>query len=205
LKPQAAVERSNQSMQRSASAAPDSAAERTLIADAAAGDERAFRTLVERHQDRAYGLAFRMLRSAADAEEVTQEAFVRAWSALGRFRGESSFGTWLHRIVARSALDRAVRLKRRRERETGMEALEQFASPGAHSPEAHAVSRRLARLMETLSPAQRGVVTLFYYEARPVEEIAELLGMPTGTVKTHLSRARAVLRGGWMKEEGAGS
>src|SRR5438093_275851 len=73
-------------------------AERDLVDRARARDTHAFRLLVERHRDRAYSLALRMLRSPVDAEEVTQDAFVRAWAALPRFRGEASFGTWLHRI-----------------------------------------------------------------------------------------------------------
>src|SRR5690242_4283972 len=77
--------------------------ERRLIARAQSGDTAAFRTLVERHQARAHALALRILRSPSDAEEVAQDAFVRVWTALPGFRGESSFGTWLYRIVARRA------------------------------------------------------------------------------------------------------
>ena len=77
--------------------------------------------LVERHQDRAFGLALRIVRSQVDAEDVAQEAFVRAWQALPRFRGDSTFGTWLHRIVARRALDRAVSLRDRQRREASLE------------------------------------------------------------------------------------
>ena len=76
-----------------------------LVARARARDTEAFRALVDRHRDRAYTLALRMLRSPGDAEEVTQDALVRAWTALPQFRGESSFGTWLHRIVVNAAGD----------------------------------------------------------------------------------------------------
>jgi RNA polymerase sigma-70 factor (ECF subfamily) len=180
-------------------AAPGRAArdpeEAVWIARAAAGDEAAFRALVERHQDLAYGLALRILRSAEDAREVAQESFVRAWLALPRFRGESSFATWLHRIVARRALDRAAVLKRRRARETPVEEAAEIAAPHGASAEEAARARRMEALVrERLSDAQRVVVTLFYWEGRSVEQVAETLGMPTGTVKTHLHRARAALR-----------
>lgn len=159
--------------------------------------------LVEQNRDRAYGLALRIVRSPADAEEVAQDAFVRAWLALPRFRGESSFSTWLHRIVARRAVDRAMVLRRRRERETDVEAADVAPAGGASpgSEEAPLQARRLERLLERLPDAQRAVVTLFYYEDRSVEQVALALGMPNGTVKTHLSRARAALREGWLRHE----
>jgi RNA polymerase sigma-70 factor (ECF subfamily) len=176
------------------------------IARARAGDAAAFGRLVELHQDRAYGLALRLIGSAVDAEEAAQDAFVRAWRALPAFRGESSFGTWLHRIVARCALDASVALRARRSRETGLEALERGtqADPAAGIAEPHAaLSRRLERLMETLGQEERAVVSLYYHEDRSVQEVAKALGMPVGTVKTHLHRARAALRRAWLREEAA--
>jgi len=171
------------------------------VARAQSGDQDSFRWLVERHRDRAHGLALRILRSAADAEDVAQEAFVKAWQALPGFRGESSFGTWLHRIVARRSFDRLEQMKRQQTRETGLDAaVERAADARAQMPDEAARARRLERLMERLSPAQRAVVTLFYYEDRAVEEVAIALGMPENTVKTHLSRARALLRDAWIRE-----
>jgi RNA polymerase sigma factor (sigma-70 family) len=161
------------------------------------GDAQAFRRLVERHRDRSYGLAFRILRSAADAEDAAQEAFVRAWQALPAFRGESGFSTWLYRIVAHQSFDRLEQLKRRRDRETAIENLAEHEAAGAHDAEAGARSRRLERLMERLSPVQRAAVTLYYWEDHSVEEVASTLGIPENTVKTHLSRARADLREAW--------
>ncbi len=176
-------------------------AERALVDRARQGDEEAFEMLVDLHRDRAYGLALRITRSREDAEDVAQESFVRAWLALPRFRGESAFGTWLHRIVARRALDRAATLQVRRARETEVESVGELpAAPGrTHDV---ALARRLERLMARLTPPQRAAVTLFYFEDRPVEEIALVLGSPENTVKTHLSRARAALREAWVREEG---
>lgn len=178
--------------------------ERVLLERARAGDASAYRTLVERHRDRAYGLALRILRSPPDAEEVAQDGFVRAWLALSRFRGESSFGTWLHRIVARRALDRAAVLKARRGRELAEAAAAEVAAEAAAPDDRAALALRLERLMEKLSGKERAVVTLFYYEGRSVEQVARALEMPGGTVKSLLSRARAALREGWLREERSG-
>ena len=172
--------------------------EHAWVARARAGDTDAFRKLVERHRDRAYALAFRMLGSATDAEEAAQDAFLRAWRALPQFRGESAFSTWLHRIVVRRALDRRVTLKSRRARET---SLEEAADPVAPEEPDAALQRRLDRLLDQLSEMQRTVVLLYYYEDRSVEEVSRILEMPEGSVKTHLHRARAALREAWMEEE----
>ena len=177
--------------------------ERRLIARAQSGDTAAFRELVERHQSRAYALALRILRSASDAEEVAQDAFVRAWRALPRFRGESAFATWLHRIAVRLAAARAALLGRRRGREATLDDPRVVGTEARENPKPHDESARIEALMERLSMAQRAVVTLYYYEDRSVEDVARLLGMPENTVKTHLSRARAALRAGWLESEGA--
>jgi RNA polymerase sigma-70 factor (ECF subfamily) len=179
---------------------------RSLLERSRSGDQSAFRELVVLHQDQAYGLALRITRSPADAEEVAQDAFLRAWLALARFRGESSFGTWLYRIVARRALDRLERIRSRRGREVGGEEAASLAamaaSPaGVGDHEAAARARRLERMVSALPVAQRAAVTLYYYEDRSVEQAAAILGMPENTVKTHLSRARAALREAWPGEE----
>jgi RNA polymerase sigma-70 factor (ECF subfamily) len=176
-----------------APAAEDPTVERDRVARARMGDEDAFRQLVERHRDRAYGLALRILRSSPDAEEVAQDAFVRAWRGLAGFRGDARFGTWLYRIVARQALDRAAMLRARRERETG---LDEASGVAAAAPEAGARvdATGIEPLLARLSDAQRVVVTMFYLEDRSVEQVAASLRMPENTVKTHLSRARAALR-----------
>jgi RNA polymerase sigma-70 factor, ECF subfamily len=179
--------------------------ETDLIARCRAGDAAAYRILVDRHRDRAYGLALRIVRSAPDAEEVAQDAFVRAWLGMRDYRGDAAFGTWLYRIVARRALDRAAILKGRRTREESLgqsEVASAAVAPAGASAASAAPgrdSRRIAQVMDALSDAQRGVVMLFYFEERPVSEIARILNIPDGTVKTHLSRARATLRREWLR------
>jgi RNA polymerase sigma-70 factor (ECF subfamily) len=198
LKPEPPPTRSNPTV----GTAPDASEERAWVQRARAGDTEAFRKLVERHRDRAYGLAFRMLGSAPEAEEAAQDAFLRAWRALPQFRGESAFSTWLHRIVVRRALDRQAVLKSRRAREAPLEE----ASPGALAAAGDAtpepgLRRTLERLMDSLSEVQRTVVLLYYYEDRSVEEVARILEIPEGSVKTHLHRARALLRAAWLEQE----
>lgn len=179
-------------------AAPDDPA---LVARARAGDAGAYRVLVERHRDRAFALAMRLTGSAADAEEVAQDGFVRAWRALPSFRGDAAFGTWLHRIVARLALDRRARLLERAKRETPVaetpEIVEEAADPGQRGD----AGARLEGLLGRLPERSRAAVVLYYYEDRSVAEAARVLGVPEGTVKTLLSRARVTLREAWEREE----
>jgi RNA polymerase sigma-70 factor (ECF subfamily) len=204
LKPDAPTGRSNPVVDtvsdETEASTPEGPSEREWVDRARSGDTEAFRKLVERHGDRAYGLALRMLGSAAEAEEAAQDAFLRAWRALPGFRGESTFSTWLHRIVVRRALDRQAVLKTRRAREAPLdEAVERdLAAPGALDP---GLQRTLDRLLLDLSDVQRAAVMLYYYEDRSVDEVARMLGLPEGTVKTHLHRARGILRAGWLAQE----
>ena len=173
--------------------------ERELIRRAQGGDPQAFRWLVERHGPRAYALALRIVRSASDAEEVAQDALLRAWRSLPRFRGDSAFSSWLYRIVVRRAFDRAAVLKGRRGREAGAEGIEALpAEERGPDLEARERAQRLEKLVAALPEVPRTVVTLYYYQDRSVAEVARILHMPENTVKTHLSRARMTLRTGWL-------
>ncbi len=186
--------------------------ERALVERSQAGDAAAFGVLVTRHRDRAYGLAHRLTRSAEEAEEVAQDAFVSAWNALRSFRGDAAFGTWLYRIVYRKALDRAEVVRNRGRREVAVDdpARVEAATrsdldgggPGADREGGELLAARCERLLGGLSETARAVVTLFYYQDRSVSEVASALGLPEGTVKTHLHRARGALRDAWLEEEG---
>jgi RNA polymerase sigma-70 factor (ECF subfamily) len=175
-----------------------------LVQRAREGDEAAFRELVERHQERILQLAWRVAGSRVEAEEIAQDAFVRAWQALPGFRGESRFATWMHRITTRVALDRREAVRRRERREVGVE--EEVLAGLAAMPESVAEGDRITArarvaLLAGLSEAQRTVVTLHYLEDRPVIEVAQAMGVPENTVKTHLSRARAAMRDAFLRAE----
>lgn len=172
------------------------------IERARARDTHAFGCLVDAHRHAAYGVALRILRVPEEAEEATQEAFVRAWNALPRFRGDAKFSTWLYRIVTRRAFDRLEALKRRHGRETGVEEAEALPGSAGPDPEPGQRARLVEELVARLPDAQRAAITLYYFEERSVNEVAMTLDMPPNTVKTHLSRARAALRGAWLRRTG---
>jgi RNA polymerase sigma-70 factor (ECF subfamily) len=181
-------------------AAPDED-ENALVGRAQAGDADAFRVLVGRHKDRAFALALRLTGAPADAEEVVQDAFVRAWRALPGFRGEAAFGTWLHRIVSRLGLDRRERLVARARHETPAAETPEIVDEAALPEPAGDAGARLERLLEKLPERARAAVVLYYYEDRSVLEVGRILGLPEGTVKTLLARARTTLRDAWTREE----
>lgn len=184
-----------------ATAGPEAEADRRLVTRAQGGEEEAFRMLVERHKDRVYATALRITGSPRDAEEVAQDAFVRAWRSLSGFRGDSSFSTWIYRIVFRLGLDRRrVVLERRGRESPADESVLTIAGGPATEPEVEGTGV-VAHLLEVLNDVQRAAVRLYYLEDRPVAEVAELLGLPANTVKTHLSRARGAMRAAHARHE----
>jgi RNA polymerase sigma-70 factor (ECF subfamily) len=183
---------------------PGAEDDRTLVERARRGDEAAFRGLVERHQARVLALAWRLTGVRDDAEEVAQDAFVRAWRALPQFRGDAAFGTWLHRIVTHVALDRREAAGRRRAHEVAVDdavlADLAAAEPGDAGGD-RVTARTRTELLAALSEAQRTAVVLHYLEDRPVLEVAQAMDVPENTVKTHLARARAAMRAAFVRGE----
>lgn len=167
-----------------------------------AGDRKAYARLVDRHKDRAMTLAVRMLRNRQDAEEALQDAFVRAFQALPKFEGRSSFSTWLYRIVfnvCSSALERrgaAVHVSMDSETDEGRTALE--IPSDDLSPDLQLESVEAQRIVheevQRLPEAYASTFTLFVVQEMSYEEIVEVTGLPLGTVKARLFRARTMLR-----------
>ncbi|MHB1810088.1 MAG: RNA polymerase sigma factor [Solirubrobacteraceae bacterium] len=164
-----------------------------LLAAARAGDVEAFAVLVRRHQARVYRVALRLLGSEADAEEATQDAFVRAWRALGGFRGQSGLSTWLYRIVTNGCLTMIAT------RRVAAPLSEDVPSP--RDGPAEEVQRRerfaaIAREIAILPPEQRAALVLREFEGLSYEEVAQVLGVSLAAVKGRIHRARAsVLKG----------
>lgn len=153
--------------------------------------EERFEAFVASHRERAVRLAWRLVGGDLDAaEDVAQEAFVRAHRALDRFRGEASLGTWFYRILVRQAA-RHRRWRAVRERF----ARAAVPEPGASPPRGDPVLReRIAAALGRLTRAQREAFVLVHLEGFTVRESAEVLGKPEGTVKSHLHRALRSLR-----------
>ena len=166
-------------------------ADADLVRRAAAGDVRAFEALYRRHAGRVHGAVWRLSgMNEARAEELTQEAFVRAWQKLGSFRFESAFTTWLHRLAVNVAL---MDLRARDPEDTvGDEALEAAVAP--HLPFCAGERADLEQAVAKLPPRARAVLVLHDIEGWKHEEIGRELGMAVGSSKAHLHRARALLR-----------
>lgn len=182
--------------------------EKALIAAAQGGDVHAFNRLVRLYQRAAFNLAYRVLGDGESAADATQDAFISAYRAIRGFRG-GSFKAWILRIVTNACYDR-LRHKQRRP----SESLEDLAedtdrapalADTAESPEEHVMRQELGKVIQqglgTLNEDQRVVVVLADIQGYSYEEIAQIMGVRLGTVKSRLSRARAALRAFLMEHK----
>jgi RNA polymerase sigma-70 factor (ECF subfamily) len=166
----------------------------TAVAKARAGDEEAFRLLVERHSRALFKLAYRMTGNEQDAEDVVQDAFLKAYRSLDRFEERSQVGSWLYRIAANCAFDV---LRRRQRRDSRVESLdgEDVLEPEAHGPGPDRlalggdVRRHVEAALERMSPRERAAFVLRHFEGRSVKEIEAALGIDTTSVKQSVCRA----------------
>ena len=171
----------------------DSAEDAELVTAVRAGDRPAFSQLVERHLQSVHGLAFRILRNRADAEEIAQDAFLRAFERLEMCDSARLFRSWLLKITANLAINR-LRSKGREHRmhlrlaEPGVLPNRQSSGPAA--PRA----MDWAPWLDQLETRQRLAIVLFHFHEMPYTDIAELLDVPVGTVRTYLHRGRRRLR-----------
>lgn len=165
-----------------------------LVTAARQGDRAAFESLYRRHRNRVYALVWRLCGGDHGlAEDLLQEAFVRAWQKLDSFRGDSRFATWLHRLTVNVALsDRRIRI-RRLERETALEGATERTATGARDVYA-GTNMDLEQAIARLPERARTVLVLFDVEGYSHAEIAELAGMAVGSSKAQLHRARKLVR-----------
>jgi RNA polymerase sigma-70 factor (ECF subfamily) len=178
-------------------AATDRERERQLITRARTGDRVALREIVDLHKDRLFAFIWRMVRDHHEAEDVCQDAFLKAFASLDTFSSEYRFSTWLFTIGYRVCLNR-LRRKRGTAAEIDFSAM---ADPGGkaagevvESEEAGRIRGLVWSAVDQLSPPQRAAVLLFYRHEFGCQEIARVLEIPLATVKSHLHRARARLR-----------
>ena len=177
-----------------------------LLERAQAGDARAFEELVQPHAGRLYNYVARMVGDASEAEDLTQDAVLRAHRAIGSFRGGATFQTWLYRIATNICVDALRRRSRRDSKVSSLDAplraeqgeIQREIADEQHAPqdmaEASELRSHVLRAIRTLSPKLRGVVVLFDLQGFSYEEIAETLHLPLGTVKSRLFNARSRLR-----------
>jgi RNA polymerase sigma-70 factor, ECF subfamily len=183
------------------------ASDQELVEQCRAGDEKAFDDLVMRHQQRAFNVAFQVLRDHEDAAEVAQDAFVRIYRNVGEFRGECEFTTWLHQIVVNLARNKHRWWKRRGrdasvsldsavatvDGEVPLQLAATTDTPDVQTVKAEFVEL-LGRRMDELPRKLREVLVLRNVENMSYEEIAVALDCSVGTVKSRIARGRAALR-----------
>lgn len=160
-----------------------------LVARAKDGDLAAFEALYRSHAGRIHAVCLRLTANPEEAEERTQDAFVRAWEKLGSFEGRSAFGSWLYRLAVNLVIDaRRARASRRR-----VEVIDEEPDAPASIPEA-GLGLDLERAIAGLPEGARTVYVLHEIEGYRHEEIGEVMGIATGTSKAQLHRARTLLR-----------
>ncbi|HEY0866484.1 MAG TPA: sigma-70 family RNA polymerase sigma factor [Fimbriimonas sp.] len=175
------------------------------------GDRQAFHRLVDRHRDSAYRLAYRLTRNHDDAEDIVAESFVRVYRGLHAFSGGSSFSTWLYRIVTNCFLD-----TKRNPNKPKYMSLEGFQSEDGEEMELQVACKgpspydvaqrglqlgRLIKALDRLPDSYRTIIVLYHADMLSYEEIADVLSMPIGTVKSRLNRARLAMRQELVGEE----
>ena len=172
-----------------------------LVQRSQRGDLRAFDLLVLKYQGRIAALVSRYVSDAGEVEDVTQEAFIKAYRALGKFRGDSAFYTWLYRIAANAAKNHLVAKGRRPGADATIEDAEGFDEGGllseSASPEALAMGDELAEVVESalneLPDELKAALMLREFDGLSYDDIADVLGCPVGTVRSRIFRAREAI------------
>jgi RNA polymerase sigma-70 factor (ECF subfamily) len=180
--------------------------ERMLLRRLRERDERAFRELVDEHRDKVFNLTYRMLGNRAEAEDVAQEVFISVFKTIDTFREESKFSTWLYRVTVNHCKNRIKYLARRHDRDQDEldEAAEQEVAAAVTAPrpalrpdralEGAQTEKMLQEAIGELDEDHRVLVVLRDVEDLSIEEICEITGLPDGTIKSRLHRARMALR-----------
>ena len=178
--------------------------EKLIIDRCKRGEQAAFDVLIRAYEKRVYNLAYRLSGSYDDANDISVDAFIRIYQAIKLFRGEANFSTWLFRIVTNIYLDRRKRARNKQHLslEEYIELEENSVARQIESPlptpdrvaEARERTDPLQAIINTLPDYQRAMIVLYHTEGKSYEEIAAIMALPLGTVKSRLNRARLVLR-----------
>ena len=178
--------------------------ERSLLKRLRDRDERAFRELLDSHRDRVFNITFRMLGNRAEAEDIAQEVFITVFKTIETFREESKFSTWLYRVTVNTCKNRIKYLARRHDRDrdelddTTDSANGQIGAPPPAAPDRALEGAQMEKLLQDaigkLDDDHRIVIVLRDVEDLSIEEICAITGLPDGTVKSRLHRARLQLR-----------
>ena len=163
--------------------------ESTLIRRAQRSDAKAFEALYRLHVDRVYGICLRMTGNVSEAEDCAQEAFIQAWNKMQKFRGDSAFSTWLHRIAVNAVLGRMRKSKREQDR---IMAVAQNAPPTVTTGDTGEL-RDLSEAVDRLPEGARNVFVLHAVYGYSHDEAGEMLGIAAGTSKAQLHRAKRLL------------
>jgi len=175
-----------------------------LVERSRAGDRQAFNDLIYRHEKRAYQYAFRLTSNPEEASDIVADAFVRVYNALGNFKGNSAFTTWLYRIITNCYLDARKKDKSKfnvsldstvTTGEGEVERQIEDDGPGpAEEAERNARESAMQRALNKIPEYQKSMLIMYHVENLTYEEIADSLDLPIGTVKSRLNRARLSLR-----------
>ncbi|PWK93035.1 RNA polymerase sigma factor RpoE [Fulvimonas soli] len=173
-----------------------------LVERVQGGDKRAFDLLVRKYQHKVIGLIARYVRNPAECEDVAQEAFVRAWRAIGSFRGDSAFYTWLYKIAVNTAKNHLVAMGRRPPSDdvaiedavfgAGAERMQDSATPERELLRQE-IEQTVFDTVQALPEELRAAITLREVDGLSYEEIAEAMGCPIGTVRSRIFRAREAI------------
>ena len=163
--------------------------EQVWVERARQADTAAFASLYRLHVDRVYGLCLRMTGNPSEAEDCTQEAFIQAWNKLSKFRGDSAFSTWMHRIAVNSVLGRMRKWRREQDR---IQAVTDI-SPAPETVGDNGNFEDLQKAVDSLPDGARHVFVLHAVYGYTHDETGELLGIATGTSKAQLHRAKRLL------------
>jgi RNA polymerase sigma-70 factor (ECF subfamily) len=172
----------------------DAATDEELVRACQAGDRAAFDTLVRRHERQIYGLCFRFVGNHEDASDLAQDAFVRAYRSLSRFKGESAFGTWLYRIAVNVCLNRRALKPAPIEPLADVDRQPSATDPADVTLERQERAARVRRAIARLPEKQRATLVLRAYHDLPHEEIGQVLGTTTGASKANFFHALRSLK-----------